>query len=63
MNDKSYNKPPPPTLSNNQAMHQKMDRILEKQAYLEGCLKTIGDSMYRVMDKIMDLKQEMINKK
>ena len=54
---KIYNKTPPepPTDS----VQRKLDRIIEKQAYLDGCIRTISDSLYRLMDKVLELKGEI----
>ena len=56
-----YNKTPPdpPTDS----VQRKLDRIIEKQAYLDGCIRTISDSLFRLMDKILELKGEIQAKK
>lgn len=54
---KVYNKTPPAPPPD--SIQRKLDRIIEKQAYLEGCIRTINDSLYRIMDQLFELKGEM----
>ena len=58
---KIYNKrpPEPPTDS----VQRKLDQIVEKQAYLDGCIRTISESLFRIMDKVLELKGEIQSKK
>lgn len=57
---KVYNKTPPaPPSPPTDSIQRKLDRIIEKQAYLDGCIRTMSDSIYRVMDQILEMKGEM----
>lgn len=43
-------------------LSEKMDRIRDTQNYLEGCLKTIGQTMYQLMDRIGQLEYKLKDK-